>query len=168
MDCDESFCARCARHIRNCCQVPDVYVSPGDRERIASFTGRDDFFEFRQSSDPSYFEQQHDPAWSEYVVQHDGSRRILKHTAHGDCTFLGPQGCILPTQVRPLVCRLYPFHYTEEGISQQLVPGCPVELLRPGQDLIQVLNMSLEEARVWHRQLYEEIRWEKASLCELV
>ena len=38
--------------------------------------------------------------------------------------------------------------------------GCPLELLPPQQGLIEALDMNVEDARRWHRQLYREIRLE--------
>ena len=84
----------------------------------------------------------------------------------GDCTFLGPQGCTLPLEVRPLVCRLYPYDYSQRGIRDELAPGCPLKLLRPGQGLIDEFDMNLDEARRWHQQLYEEIRLEKTAVID--
>lgn len=161
----EPFCAVCARHIRNCCQVPDIYVTLGDVGRIVGATGVQDFFEYGISADPVYLDQDDDPVWREHVIRGDGSRRTVKHKPDGDCYFLGTRGCVLPVDVRPLVCRLYPFDYNATGIFDALAPGCPIELLQPGQDLIQVLGMNRKDADCWHRQLYEEIRWEKQASC---
>ncbi len=43
----EFLCVRCARHMKTCCQTCEIYVSPGDVERISAHTGRRDFYEFR-------------------------------------------------------------------------------------------------------------------------
>jgi Fe-S-cluster containining protein len=152
----------------NCCQVPDIYVTQGDVRRIEDASGARDFYEFRVSADPVYLDQDDDPVWRENVIREDGSRRILKHEAKGDCIFLGPRGCVLSVEARPLVCRLYPFDYNEGGIFEELASGCPLHLLEPGRNLIQVLGMNLEDARRWHRQLYEEIRRENVAPCVLV
>ena len=102
------------------------------------------------------------------MIREDGARRSVKHTAEGACVFLGPRGCGLALEVRPLTCRLFPFDYTEQGILPELVRGCPTEMLDPGRSLIDVLGMNLEDARRWHRQLYVEIRREKTTPCTLV
>jgi len=159
---DEEFlCVRCARHGKTCCQLCEVYVTPGDVARITEFTGESDFYHFLAPGDSAYQATDDDPLWREKVFRPDGTRRVLRRRPDGDCTFLGPQGCRLPLEVRPLVCRLYPYDYTEQAIKDELARGCPLELLRPGQGLIQALNMNLDEARRWHRQLYEEIRQEE-------
>lgn len=163
----EPFCAQCARHIRNCCQTPDVYVTSGDVDRIAAVLGSRDFCDYRLSADPTYLDQDDDPTWRECVLREDGARRTVKHAPNGDCIFLGPTGCGLEMETRPLTCRLFPFDYTEQGILDQLASGCPTELLAPGQNLIDALGMNLEDARRWHRQLYDEIRQERAARCAL-
>lgn len=160
MSCGEFICVCCARHMKTCCQTSEVYATPGDVERIAEFTGRRDFNEFKPAGDPSYLEQDDDPVWLEHVFRPDGTRRILKRRSNGDCTFLGPNGCELPLKTRPLICRLYPYDYDESGIRDELVRGCPLELLPPGQGLIDALEMNIDDARRWHRMLYKEIRFE--------
>ncbi len=157
---DEFLCVRCARHTKTCCQRCEIYVSPGDVRRIEQHTDRHDFYEFRVPDDPAYLDQDDDPLWRDRVFRPDNSRRVLKRRPDGDCTFLGPQGCVLPLEVRPLVCRLYPFEYTAEGVQDDLSSGCPLELLRPGQGLIEALAMDVNDARRWQKQLYEEIQLE--------
>jgi uncharacterized protein len=161
MSSEEFLCARCARHMKTCCQTPEIYVTPGDVERLANHTGRRDFYRFRVPSEPTYLEQDDDPVWQDHVFREDNSRRVIIKTPDNDCSFLGSKGCTLPLEVRPLVCRLYPFDYDESGIRSDLAEGCPLELLRPGQPLLVALDMKIEDARRWHKQLYEEIRVEK-------
>lgn len=155
---EEFLCARCARHQKTCCQFTDIIVTPGDVERIEDHTGRRDFTEHRLPANAAYADQDDDPAWVEHVFLEDGTRRVLKQLPDGDCTFLGPQGCSLPLEVRPLICRLFPFDYNEQGIYDELANGCPLELVRPGMKLLDELDIKLEDARRWHAQLYAEIR----------
>jgi Fe-S-cluster containining protein len=162
---EEFLCARCARHTRTCCQDTQIYVTPGDVERIAARTGRRDFYEFRLPDDPIYLDNADDPLWALHVFREDGTRRILKHEPNGDCTFLGEQGCTLPIEARPLICRLYPFDYNAEGIKPVLARGCPLELLLPGQLLLEEIAMDSGEAAKWHEQLYEEILAETPQMC---
>lgn len=155
---DEEFlCVRCARQRKTCCQVSEVYATPGDVQRISEYTGREDFTEFRAPVNESYGDQDDDPLWRDRVFREDHTRRVLKREPSGDCTFLTEQGCMLPYETRPLVCRLYPYEYTEIGIADDLADGCPLELLKPGQGLIEALDMNIENARRWHRMLYDEI-----------
>lgn len=154
----EHLCARCAAHQKTCCQSREIYTTPGDVERIAAHTGRRDFYAFRIPDNPEYLDQDDDPAWRDHVFRADSSRRTLNRQPNGDCTFLGPVGCVLPTEVRPLVCRIYPYDYTESGILGELAEGCPLHLLQPGQGLLQALDMKLADAVRWHGMLYAEIR----------
>jgi Fe-S-cluster containining protein len=162
-DAEEFLCMRCSRHMKTCCQTCEIYTTPRDVERIADFTGREDFYEYRAPTNPVYLDNDDDPAWRDNVFRADGTRRVLKRRAEGDCTFLGPHGCTLPMHVRPLVCRIYPYDYDEHGIKPDLAQGCPLELLRPQQGLIEALDMNLQDAQRWRTQLYEEIRLEKTT-----
>ncbi|MEO8497260.1 MAG: YkgJ family cysteine cluster protein [Planctomycetota bacterium] len=163
MSSEEFLCARCARHQKTCCQLTDIIVTPADVERIASHTGQRDFTEHRLPANAAYADQDDDPAWLEHVFLEDGTRRVLKQLPDGDCTFLGSQGCVLPLEVRPLICRLYPFDYNEQGIYPQLASGCPLELVKPGMELLDELDIQVADARRWHAQLYEEIRLESVA-----
>jgi len=150
--------------MKTCCQTREVYVTLGDVRRIEVHVGRPDFVQFSAPADATYLDQDDDPMWRDHVFRHDGSRRVLQRRPEGDCTFLGSHGCTLPLEVRPLVCRLYPFEYTAEGIQHELATGCPLELLPAGQGLVQALDMNIDAARRWHRQLYEEILLEKTEV----
>lgn len=162
------LCARCAGHQRTCCQDTDVFVTWGDIDRIQGYTRRDDFHEYRAPVNPDYLDQDDDPAWVRYAIGHDGTRRVLQHRSGGDCVFLGMQGCELPRDLRPLVCRLHPYDYDEGGIADAPALGCPVHLLLPGRHLLEEMGMDLEEARQWHRQLYAEMRLEEPVPCASV
>jgi Fe-S-cluster containining protein len=153
-----NLCAKCAQHERTCCQRTEVYVTPRDRHRIAAHTGRTDFWEYRVPVDPAYVaEDEADPIWHASTVRPDGTRAVLRHQDSGDCTFLTATGCMLPTAVRPLVCRLFPYDYTAQGL-QGTVPGCPLYLLTPGQTLLEGIGIHLDDAQRWHRQLYSELQ----------
>ncbi len=162
---EEFLCVRCARHMKTCCQTSEIYTTSGDVQRITEYTGQSDFVEFRKPANPAYSEQDDDPIWRDHVFRSDGSRRVLKRQANGDCHFLGDKGCRLPLETRPLICRIYPFDYTADGIKETLATGCPTELLKPGQHLIAALEMNLDDARRWHAQLYQELQRE--PVCEL-
>jgi len=168
METTENFCAQCARHQKTCCQTRQVYITLGDVKRIETYTGLSGFWEFRLPDDPEYLDQSDDPAWAEFVFRPDGSRRILRRQDDGACMFLGPAGCLLPLEIRPLVCRLYPYQYNEQGLMPELATGCPTHLLPPEKDLLAVLQVTPEDARRWHAQLYREIRLEKAPACASV
>lgn len=133
---------------------------PKDLLRIAAHVGRSDFVEFRKPKDPEYSEwDADDPHWQAYTVKKDGSRQVLKRQDNGDCGFLGHQGCVLPLETRPIVCRLYPFQYTEKGIDGVEDGYCPTKILaKPGQTMLDVLDMSRQDGDRWHKALYQELR----------
>jgi Fe-S-cluster containining protein len=153
---DEPLCARCSSVQKTCCQVREIYATPGDAARIAAFTGRDDFVRLAPPDDPDYLDQEDDPEWYR-IFDREGRRRVLTRQSNGDCTFLGARGCTLPGDVRPLTCRLYPFEYSAAGIGAAEDHMCPTHLLRPGQALLQVLDMREEDAERARAQLYAEI-----------
>ena len=157
---DACLCVRCAAHQATCCQTSEIAVTLGDVRRIAEHTSQADFCEFRAPSDPVYLHQPDDPIWLQTVIQPDGTRRVLRRRNNGDCQFLGPCGCTLPTAVRPLICRIYPYDYNEQGLLERLASGCPIELLRPRESLLTALDMQRQDAEGWHAQLYVEIREE--------
>lgn len=156
----ENLCARCARHHETCCQKTDIYVTLQDVRRIEQHVGFSGFEEFRQPFDPVYIFQEDDPLWMEKVFQADGSRRVVRHKENGDCVFLGSAGCTLPTEVRPLICRLYPFDYNAEGLKTVPASGCPSHLLAPGQSVFEGVGVNPDDARRWHGMLYQELQQE--------
>ena len=158
------LCAICARRGKTCCQDRDIYITPGDLKRIQTAVGYADFYEFREPTDPGYFPDEEDRLWKIYVFKPDGSRRVLKRTDSGDCTFLGETGCRLTIAVRPLICRLHPYDYNAEGIYAEPASGCPVDLVEPGISLTQSIEMNPEDVPVWHHALYSEILLERPDL----
>ena len=157
---EPSLCARCAAHQTTCCQTSEIAITLGDVRRIAQHTGQADIWEFRVPSDPVYLHHPDDPIWLKTVIQPDGTRRVLKRKENGDCQFLAASGCMLPTEVRPLICRIYPYDYNEQGLVQRLASGCPLHLLRGAETLLSALDMRRHDAQRWHAQLYAEIREE--------
>ena len=151
-----SLCARCAREGRTCCQGREIYITAGDRRRIRAYTGGNDFVEWSAATDPAYQDQDDDPVWRQHVLG-NGRRPILKRTPDGDCFFLGAGGCRLPNDVRPLLCRLHPLTYTADRIGADAEEECPRHLLADGESVLEAVNITMDLARRWHRQLYEEI-----------
>jgi Fe-S-cluster containining protein len=160
MDADECLCIRCARRGRTCCQWTDIYVTLGDVRRIRRHGGVDDFYEFRSPTNPAYVQQGDDPVWERCVFQVDGTRRVLKRRANGDCIFLTAHGCRLPPVIRPLICRLHPYQYNAAGITDELAPDCPTHLLGVGESVIEAIQMNPDRARIWHAELYRELEEE--------
>lgn len=155
-------CAKCATIQKTCCQTAEILLTSGDVARIQAYSSRtsDDFSEYRAPRDSAYLEvDPADPDWTRYTVRADGTRHVLKRHSNGDCTFLGEQGCVLPTEIRPLVCRLYPFSYTFERITGSTEEYCPVSRVAPpGMTMLTVLGMNPTDGERWRRTLYEELQ----------
>lgn len=156
-------CARCAQVQKTCCQRAEILVTEGDKARIARHTGRTDFWERRRPADAEYLDDDaDDPNWKRWTVAADGTRAMLKKQANGDCGFLGERGCVLPEEVRPIVCRLYPWSYTESGLVGEEEHYCPTELFytrgTPGVTMLTILGMRPADGQRWHAMLYEELR----------
>ncbi len=152
-------CARCAQLQRTCCQTAEILVTEPDVARIAAHVGRTDFYERRRPSDPAYFDaDEDDPNWLALTLRPDGTRRLLKRQPSGDCTFLGRAGCDLPLEVRPLVCRLYPYAYNETGLAGSDESYCPTSVLSPeGRPMAEVLDIDALDAERWRVSLYQEL-----------
>ena len=157
-DAEDFLCARCARRQKTCCQQTDIVLTYGDVARIAAFAGQSDFIDCRPAGNPAYADQEDDPTWRDATFDGLGLRRVVRWQANGDCTFLGPVGCTLPLETRPLICRLFPFDYTEAGLYDEAAAGCPTQLLPPGQALFDALGMRRADAERWHAQLYAELK----------
>lgn len=164
-DSADFLCARCARRQKTCCQQTDIFVTLGDVERIAEYTGRRDFTEYRGARNPEYLDQDDDPLWRDVVFRPDGTRRVLKKRENDDCSFLGEAGCTMPMETRPIICRLYPFEYSEAGIDEEYGSYCPTYLLPEGVGLLQALDMNRTDAERWHEQLYRELRAERDGVA---
>lgn len=157
-----SLCAQCAAFGKTCCQWTDIYITPGDVRRIAARTGGADFYEFRPPSDPSYADSDDDPVWKVHVFRPDGTRRVVRRDPAGNCSLLGPDGCRLAMDDRPLICRLHPYGYDDRGLYDEPMAGCPVHLLPSGESLASALGLNRAIANFWHLQLYSELREEDA------
>lgn len=155
------FCLECARQGHTCCQGHDIYVTTGDCRRIGHSSNLSDFFEYRGCGHADYADQDNDPTWQQHVFRSDGSRRVLKRLADGDCLFLGAAGCCLPLTARPLVCRLYPHVYSDRGIAGAWDTECPAARTKAGPLLEKgIAGVQWQQAVQWHRMLYNEILWE--------
>lgn len=160
--CSFSLCSLCSRLQKTCCQITEIYVTQADVARIQAATGERDFHEFRVPENPDYLDQDDDPVWAHFVFRADQSRRILKHKDDGDCHFLSVFGCRLPLETRPLVCRIYPYDYSNGRLTGLVQGLCPVTLLEPGQSLTVALGMEqTEQPSRWIADLYKEILAER-------
>lgn len=158
-------CLSCAATRRTCCQVSDINITDADLERIRVHTGRDDFHEIRFLVDhyyePDEWQDAEDPIWHKLVFRADKKGQALRRRPGGDCWFLGVDGCVLPNDVRPLICRIHPYYYSDKGLLRLDPRYCPPGTFDgfPGmEEAAAAFGVSREQAESWRRQLYEELR----------
>ena len=88
------------------------------------------------------------------VFPSSGTHRRLSINEDGFCTLLGPEGCVLPREARPFICRLYPFWFTGHQLQVFQNPGClALNQSRTVSGLCQQLGTSPEELRSLHGKL---------------
>jgi Fe-S-cluster containining protein len=161
------LCELCKDIQKTCCQnYIKAYLTLGDIERISAASGRTDFVELRPCPRLSAQERSgydYDPNWLCLITLPGNFNRLLKKNQNGDCVFLGANGCELAEEVRPLICRLYPYSYNEYGLIGLVVNdmiGCPTHLLGPGEEIFKNLHMPRIMADEWRVMLYAELRKE--------
>ena len=150
-----SPCALCARKGATCCTGTQILLTSGDVKRITAALLRNDFYMF-QKADEGYLDPGDDPLWTHITIRPDGSRRVLLRDDRKHCSLLGPSGCSLPMNTRPLVCRIYPVAFTTDWIDG-IDPSCPIAHTARASDWLSEIGMSKDDARKWHRILMDEL-----------
>jgi len=152
------ICEACSKRGTTCCEKNrDILLTEADKIRIQKHFGTNDFWEFRSPVSPEYLEQDDDPNWLGYILKTDGTRLVMKLSNLGNCTLLTSTGCPLPLNIRPLVCRLHPYCFTETEL-QNIESECPKDLYTSDEDLSLQLGMDKNLAESWRVQLYKELR----------
>jgi Fe-S-cluster containining protein len=148
----------CARIGTSCCKNYQISLTTGDIQRISDFLGHQNFFTF-EAPVPEDIEPDYDPLWMSMVLQPQGLVRVLKRTGEKNCGLLTTTGCCLPYDRRPLICRLYPYRYTEDGILG-IDQACPIAREKEWGAVLDGLDMPTDKARQWLTLLYSEVRSE--------
>ena len=156
-----SLCARCASRGETCCRNSQVFLTLGDVRRIGRAAGSAAvFFEEAPAIDPAYRAgDEIDPVWNR-IFDREGRRRILVFRPESGCFFLSAGGCRLPPEIRPLVCRLYPYDYNHVAIKGVYGHRCPEPERNSPALILALLSMNRETAECWRQTLYAEIREE--------
>lgn len=149
-------CRKCALAGTSCCQGTQIVLTTGDLSRISSFLG-DDGFHTVEPPDLQYLDPGYDPEWLSLTLRPDGRRLVLKRTPDLRCCFLKENGCLLPPDRRPLICRLHPYAYTRAGILG-IDETCPLANDPGWPFLLEGMGMPTSAAREWHRLLYAELQ----------
>ena len=157
-----SGCADCAMAGRSCCVGVQVFLTLGDVRRIGEFVGHEDFVTLEQMT-PEYIYAAGDPTWCSLIRRPDGSRRVLRRTAHDDCCFLPLRRLPVAAGSAPrCLCRLHPYDFLQEGITG-ISADCPLAELHGWKTILEQMGMSLDTAETWHQMLYAEILEERRS-----
>jgi len=122
-------CARCAKLGPTCCQCRPgeeelaALVSESERNHMAAIAPWTigEHFVVQVPNSPPFIDHMIRlfPDRAEEVYQMlpaEGWHYRLHIDKIGQCSLLGPRGCLLPREARPLFCRIYPFWF----IGQQL------------------------------------------------
>lgn len=115
-------CSRCSRIYGSCCVTPPgctphpTLVSDYEAAAITGFLQNDnEIFSKEPNAEP--FIKMVGSLFPDYLADVvkcynlAGSHRTLKIDCFGRCSLLGKDGCILPHDVRPFFCRIYPFWF---------------------------------------------------------
>jgi Fe-S-cluster containining protein len=152
-------CIACARKGQSCCTNVHIYLTRGDIERIRQQCPSEDFFATAPLTD-DYEDGGGDPDWNPAILDAEGKRRVMRQQTNGGCHFLTPTGCRLPSVVRPLLCRIYPYEFRSWQLSG-ISPCCPVASQSDWLRILEESEMKQANARTWVAQLKEEIFAEK-------
>lgn len=84
-----------------------------------------------------------------------GTHYRLEVDSVGKCVFLGPEGCLIPQEFRPLYCRLFPFWTDEKGrITLLEIKKCLAQQEnRSAGKLLAALGTGQSEVRRLHSRL---------------
>jgi len=156
---------RCARVGTSCCKNYQISLTTGDIQRVSDFLGHQNFFTLEPPV-PEEINPEYDPQWLPLIMESMGRVRVLKRTAEKNCSMLTENGCQLPYDCRPLICRLYPYTYTEEGIVG-IGASCPISREKDWGAILEQLDMPADKARQWLCLLYTEVR-KSHEPCEVI
>lgn len=118
---DPHVCERCGQQGTSCCVLTPGQeqhcfpLSAAERERILSYCGDAGAFALEVNTGAFVlgvkraFPGDEDAIAALFPVDgHSTHYRLATH-ADGACVLLGPEGCVLPREVRPYYCQLFPF-----------------------------------------------------------
>ena len=166
---DAGVCARCAEHSGTCCSLArgsEEYCFPlsATERRAMEQAGAGPEHFCGQENTPGFLDNlcRLFPGEEEVVrglFPAGGDHHRLAVTDNGQesvsCRLLGPGGCTLPRQARPLYCRLFPFWVRGGSVLFFDFQDCQAVRERRGPGpMYQALGMGEGEAR----ELYAALR----------
>lgn len=148
------LCAHCADLGHTCCQGTVIFLTCGDVERLRAAGERDFYVYAPPVPEGVGVGCPDDPLWARTFRF---KRRVVKHQSGEDCYFLTGEGCRLSSDVRPLICRLYPYEYNPETLKGVTAHRCPEPQAGNAPLLLAMLGMNRDMAEEWRKMLYREI-----------
>ena len=159
------ICVACAAQGPTCCRL-----LPGSEEhtfplshlewtRILEHVPDQGFFASERNSPAFLTSMRHlfsgeNEALEQLFPPH-GEHLRLATRPDGDCAFLGPAGCVLPNEVRPSYCRIFPFWVFGDRVTL-FKPAYCLAVRRAGVVRTLFETMGMTEAEVRH--LYGTLR----------
>ncbi|WP_094605228.1 hypothetical protein SPSIL_033010 [Sporomusa silvacetica DSM 10669] len=165
-------CAQCARLQKTCCEreATKIALTGGDIARISQFAGQEDFYELKPVEEelkdvyanPACYTED-DYIYVTYLFDDQGRRNILRKNPDQTCCFVTLTGCSLPHDIRPLLCRIYPYDWNDR--LEIWIDGsyCPASLFKDEEDMVKKVGLSAAEALELIKLFYAEIMDGKAS-----
>lgn len=164
---DPGICARCSQIGPTCCQCrrgeEELAAMVSERELnqmvvFAPWTA-DQNFVVRVSNSPAFIrhikrlfpDRVEDVS---RVIPPDGWHYRLFIERSGQCSLLGPSGCLLPRHARPLFCRVFPFWFIGNQLQVFLCDYClAVQGDRAAPDLFSAMGTTPDHLY----QLFDEL-----------
>ncbi len=162
---DADVCARCAQTSTTCCTL-----APGQEEFCFPLSATERAAMQAAGALPEHFHSQENtpgfvdnmarlfPGEDETLRQLfplGGAHDRLALTPEGACRLLGPKGCELPRQARPLYCRLFPFWVRAGAVMYFEFQECQAVRERRGSGQM-YLSLGMGEKQA--RELYASLR----------
>jgi len=161
---DPHVCKRCTDRGPTCCRL-----EPGEEEVCFPLSEMERHRILEHAPDKGAFVQQHNTApfvdnvkrlfpkdkkRIEQLFPPHGFHMRLATRPDGSCVFLGSEGCVLPREVRPHYCLIFPVWVMGERLRLFTPPGClAVEEGRNVADLLEIMDMNQAEVRLLHGRI---------------
>ncbi len=128
------ICLRCSRVNPTCCCLPPGQeksffpLSRNEINEIDNYLKGNDFF-VRETNDRNFLTRLTKilPAPGKLINERfplDNFHFRLKTYSDGRCVLLTQKGCMLPVDIRPVYCRLYPFWLHNNRLTFLIDPSC--------------------------------------------
>jgi len=130
------ICVQCAARNPTCCRIPpgqDECCFPlgaAERRKLERHLPHAPGPHYAQSDNSRFFLRHlrrlfpREAAALDRLFPADKKHHRLALTADGRCVFLGPAGCVVPTEDRPYYCRIYPFWFVGRKLTGFASPAC--------------------------------------------